>query len=81
MRSRLLFVGGPLVAAALAAGLVLGFARGSGDDPGDPAAFMTELVEEIAGLGPDAIALAPEDLVAGVRRSLDAVIAAHGGNG
>src|SRR5690606_20759330 len=38
------------------------------------------LVEEIAGLGPDAIALAPEDLVAGVRRSLDAVIAAHGGN-
>jgi hypothetical protein len=49
MRTRLLFVGGPLVAAALAAGLVLGFARGSGDGPGDPAAFMTELFEEIAG--------------------------------
>jgi hypothetical protein len=49
MRTRLLFIGGPLLAAALAFGLVLAFARGSGDGPGDPGAFMTELVEEIAG--------------------------------
>ena len=49
MRTRLLFIGGPLMAAALAAGVVLGFGRGSGNGPGDPGAFMTELVEEIAG--------------------------------
>src|SRR5215213_2465160 len=49
MRTRLLFVGAFLVAAALAAGAVFAFARGSGDGPGDPGAFMTSLVEEIAG--------------------------------
>lgn len=49
MRTRLLFIGGPLLAAALAAGLVLALARGSAEGPGDPAAFMTSLVEEIAG--------------------------------
>lgn len=49
MRTRLLFVGGPLAAAALAAGLVVAFARGSDEGPGDPSAFMTSLVEEIAG--------------------------------
>jgi len=48
VRTRLLFVGGPLVAAAVAGGLVVAFARGSGEGPGDPAAFMTNLVEEIA---------------------------------
>ncbi|USQ74811.1 helix-turn-helix transcriptional regulator [Ornithinimicrobium cryptoxanthini] len=37
------------------------------------------LIEEIAGLGPDAVALAPEELVTGVRRSLEAVAAAHRG--
>jgi proteasome accessory factor B len=35
------------------------------------------LVEEVAGLGPDAVALAPEELVGGVRRALESVIAAH----
>src|SRR6266542_5695758 len=48
MRTRLLFVGGPLLAAAVAAALVLAFTR-SDDGPGDPAAFMTTLVEQIAG--------------------------------
>ncbi|WP_109471353.1 helix-turn-helix transcriptional regulator [Ornithinimicrobium cavernae] len=37
------------------------------------------LIEEIAGHGPDAIALAPADLVSGVRRALESVLAAHGG--
>lgn len=36
------------------------------------------LVEEVAGLGPDAIALAPAELVSGVRQSLAAVVARHG---
>ena len=49
MRTRLLFVGVPLVAAALAAGAVFAFAHGSADGPGDPGAFMTNLVEQIAG--------------------------------
>ena len=47
VRTRLLFVGGPVLAAAVAAGLVLGFTRGGGG-PGDPGAFMTKLVEQIA---------------------------------
>lgn len=38
------------------------------------------LIEEIAGLGPDAVALAPEELVTGVRRSLQAVATAHRGS-
>jgi hypothetical protein len=49
VRTRLLFIGVPLVAAALAAGAVFAFARGSDDGPGDPGAFMTNLFEEIAG--------------------------------
>src|SRR5215217_1937278 len=49
MRTRLLFVGGPLLAAAVAAGVVLVLARGSDDGPGDPAAFMTTLIAQIAG--------------------------------
>src|SRR5215204_1335421 len=49
MRMRLLFVGGPLLAAAVAAGVVLVLARGSDDGPGDPAAFMTTLIAQIAG--------------------------------
>ena len=49
MRTRLLFVGGFLVAAAVAAGVVFAFARGSDEGPGDPGAFMTNLYEEIAG--------------------------------
>ena len=48
MRTRLLFVGGPLLAAGVAAALVLVFTRGS-DGPGDPAAFMTTIVEQISG--------------------------------
>lgn len=40
-------MGGPLLAAAVAAALVLAFTRDSG--PGDPAAFMTTLVEQISG--------------------------------
>jgi hypothetical protein len=49
MRTRLLFVGAFLVAAAVAAGVVFAFAGGSDEGPGDPGAFMTNLVEEIAG--------------------------------
>jgi hypothetical protein len=45
---RLLFVGGPLLAAVAAAALVLAFTR-SDDGLGDPATFMTTLVEQIAG--------------------------------
>ena len=48
MRTRLLFVGGPLLAAAVAAAAVLAFTRSDGG-PGDPAPFMTTLVEQIAG--------------------------------
>jgi hypothetical protein len=48
MRTRLLFVGAPLLAAVVAATAVLVIAR-SDDGPGDPAAFMTTLVEQIAG--------------------------------
>jgi hypothetical protein len=48
VRTRFLFVGGPLLAAAVAAAVVLVFFRGS-DGPGDPATFMTTLVEQIAG--------------------------------
>lgn len=48
MRTRVLFVGGPLLAAAVAAAVVLAFTR-SGDGPGDPGRFMTTLVEQIAG--------------------------------
>ena len=48
MRTRLLFVGLPLLAAGVAAALVVAFTRGS-DGPGDPAAFMTTLIEQIAG--------------------------------
>lgn len=33
------------------------------------------LVEEVASLGPDAVALAPEDLITGVRQVLEAVVA------
>ena len=47
VRTRLLFVGGPVLAAVVAAGLVLGFTRGA-DGPGDPGAFMTKLVAQIA---------------------------------
>src|SRR5215210_1855018 len=49
MRTRLLFVGGPLLAAGVAAALVLVLTRGSGDDLGDPASFLTTVVEQIAG--------------------------------
>lgn len=49
MRTRLLFVGGPLLAAGLAAAVVVVLARGSDDGPGDPGKFMTTLVEQIAG--------------------------------
>lgn len=38
------------------------------------------LIEEVAGLGPDAVALAPPELVSGVRRTLQAVVAAHHGS-
>jgi hypothetical protein len=48
MRTRLLFVGGPLLAAGVAAALVLVFTRGS-DGPGDPAGFLTTVVQQIAG--------------------------------
>jgi hypothetical protein len=48
MRTRLLFVGGPLLAAGVAASAVLVFTRAS-DGPGDPAGFLTTVVEQIAG--------------------------------
>jgi hypothetical protein len=48
VRTRLLFLGGPLLGAVVAAALVLAFTRDSGG-PGDPAAFMTTLVEQISG--------------------------------
>ena len=47
VRTRLLFVGAPLLAAAVAALLVVRFAGGS-DGPGDPAEFVTGLVGQIA---------------------------------
>lgn len=47
VRTRLLFVGAPLLAAAVAALLVVRFA-GSSDGPGDPAEFVTGLVGQIA---------------------------------
>ena len=40
---------GRCIAAALGAGVVFAFARGSDNGPGDPGAFMTNLFEEIAG--------------------------------
>lgn len=36
------------------------------------------VIEEVASLGPDALALSPEELVTGVRQSLEAVVAGHG---
>jgi hypothetical protein len=45
---RLLFVGGPLLAAAVAAVLVLELAGGSSGGPGDPADFMSTLYGQIA---------------------------------
>lgn len=47
VRTRLLLIGLPLVAAAVTAALVLRFTGGS-DGPGDPARFMTGLIQEIA---------------------------------
>jgi hypothetical protein len=47
VRTRLLFAAGPLLVAAVTAGLVIYLARGT-DGPGDPGAFMTRLVEQIA---------------------------------
>lgn len=47
MGTRLLFVGAPLVVATLTAALVVRFAGGS-DGPGDPGAFVAQLVREIA---------------------------------
>lgn len=47
VRTRLLLIGVPLLLAAAAAALVLRFAGGS-DGPGDPARFMTGLIQEIA---------------------------------
>lgn len=38
------------------------------------------LAEEVAGLGPDAVALGPEDLVASVVRALESVLAGHDGS-
>ncbi|USQ78198.1 helix-turn-helix transcriptional regulator [Ornithinimicrobium faecis] len=35
------------------------------------------VIEEVASLGPDAIALAPEELVTGVRQTLESVVARH----
>jgi hypothetical protein len=49
VRTRLLFVGGPLLAAAIAAGAVFAFTGRADEGPGDPAAFMTNLFTEIAG--------------------------------
>jgi hypothetical protein len=49
MPTRFLFIGGPLLAAGIAAALVIALTRGSGDDPGDPAGFLTTVVEQIAG--------------------------------
>ena len=40
---------------------------------------LRPVIEEVASLGPDAIALAPAELVTGVRASLEAVAAAHRG--
>lgn len=39
------------------------------------------LADEIAGFGPDALALAPQELVADTRRTLEAVLAAHTAGG
>lgn len=36
------------------------------------------VIEEVASLGPDALALAPEELVTGVRQALETVVAGHG---
>ena len=47
VRTRVLFVGGPLLAAALAALLVVLVARRD-EGPGDPAQFVTGLVQQIA---------------------------------
>jgi hypothetical protein len=49
VRTRLLFIGGPLLAAAIGAAIVVAVGRSTGDGPGDPARFMTNLVEQIAG--------------------------------
>lgn len=47
VRTRLLFVGAPVLAAAATAGLVIWLAGGS-EGPGDPARFMTAVIREIA---------------------------------
>jgi len=47
VRTRLLFVGAPLLVAAATAVVVVRFAGGT-DGPGDPGGFMTGLIQEIA---------------------------------
>jgi hypothetical protein len=47
VRTRLLFIGAPLLVAAATAVVVVRFAGGS-DGPGDPARFLSGLIQEIA---------------------------------
>lgn len=40
---------------------------------------LRPVIEEVSSLGPDAVALAPQELVTGVRRVLESVVAGHRG--